>query len=177
LVAGKAAYMDAVDGGFWRYGDDSAPQAKTTFTAGTFCRHPLAMAAAQAVLTYLRQEGASLQAKLNHRTTEFIARLNAYFRAEQVPVQLANFGSLFSVVTHEITSDKNDTTADTNAATQGVDLLQYHLLNRGILIRGGGGFLSTAHTDEDIERIIWAVQDSVVAMRAGAILPSPELAH
>jgi glutamate-1-semialdehyde 2,1-aminomutase len=177
VVAGKAAYMDAVDGGFWRYGDDSAPQVKTTFTAGTFCRHPLAMAAARAVLTHLQQEGASLQATLNQRTTEFISRLNAYFRAEQVPVQLANFGSLFSVVTHEITSDKNDTTADTNAATQGVDLLQYHLLNRGILIRGGGGFLSTAHTDEDIERIIWAVQDSVAAMRAGAILPSPELAH
>lgn len=169
VVAGKAAYMDAVDGGFWRYGDDSAPQANTTFTAGTFCRHPLAMAAARAVLTHLQQEGSSLQTTLNQRTAELIARLNTHFRAEQVPVKLANFGSLFGVVTDET----GDASAGANSATQGVDLLQYHLLNRGILIRGGGGFLSTAHTDDDIERIIWAVQDSVAAMQSGALLPSP----
>jgi glutamate-1-semialdehyde aminotransferase len=33
-------------------------QAKTTFFAGTFCKHPLAMAAARAVLKYLKNTGA-----------------------------------------------------------------------------------------------------------------------
>ena len=47
VVAGKARYMDALDGGIWQYGDDSAPEADMTWFAGTFVRHPLALAAAQ----------------------------------------------------------------------------------------------------------------------------------
>ena len=42
--------MDGIDGGLWQYGDDSYPRAETTFFGGTFCKHPLAMAAARAVL-------------------------------------------------------------------------------------------------------------------------------
>jgi glutamate-1-semialdehyde 2,1-aminomutase len=41
VIAGKAAYLDRIDGGQWNYGDDSAPQFKTTFFAGTFCKHHL----------------------------------------------------------------------------------------------------------------------------------------
>src|SRR5205807_8937708 len=39
VVPGKAAYMDSIDGGMWRYGDASYPRAETTFFAGTFCKH------------------------------------------------------------------------------------------------------------------------------------------
>ncbi len=51
IIAGRAEYMDAFDGGIWQYGDDSIPEAGVTFFAGTFVRHPVAMAAALAVLT------------------------------------------------------------------------------------------------------------------------------
>ena len=44
VVAGKAAYMDPIDGGAWNYGDDSYPRAETTFFAGTYFKHPLIMA-------------------------------------------------------------------------------------------------------------------------------------
>ncbi len=47
VVAGKRAFMDALDGGAWRFGDDSFPETGVTFFAGTFVRHPLAMAAAR----------------------------------------------------------------------------------------------------------------------------------
>ena len=50
VLAGSAAYMDALDGGQWQFGDDSYPQAGVTFYAGTFMRHPLAMAAVKASL-------------------------------------------------------------------------------------------------------------------------------
>ena len=46
VVAGDAEYMDALDGGEWQYGDDSIPEVGVTFFAGTFVRHPLALAAA-----------------------------------------------------------------------------------------------------------------------------------
>ncbi|MEM8778212.1 MAG: aminotransferase class III-fold pyridoxal phosphate-dependent enzyme, partial [Cyanobacteria bacterium P01_G01_bin.49] len=72
IIAGKATYMDAIDGGMWNYGDDSFPMAKTTFFAGTFCKHPLAMSAARAVLKYLQVQGENLQEQLNQRTSEFV---------------------------------------------------------------------------------------------------------
>src|SRR6185436_989207 len=46
VLAGNAACMDALDGGAWAFGDDSSPEAAMTFFAGTFVRHPLALAAA-----------------------------------------------------------------------------------------------------------------------------------
>ena len=39
--------MDALDGGAWQYGDDSIPTVGVTYFAGTFVRHPLALAACQ----------------------------------------------------------------------------------------------------------------------------------
>ena len=57
VVAGRGAFMDAFDGGVWQFGDDSAPEAGRTFFAGTFVRHPLALAAAKASLVHLRDAG------------------------------------------------------------------------------------------------------------------------
>ena len=50
VIAGKREYMDALDGGGWQFGDDSIPTVGVTYFAGTFVRHPLALAAAHAVL-------------------------------------------------------------------------------------------------------------------------------
>jgi glutamate-1-semialdehyde aminotransferase len=57
IVAGKSQYMNAIDGGLWRYGDDSVPPDENTFIAGTFNHHPLAMAAALAVLEEIERQG------------------------------------------------------------------------------------------------------------------------
>ena len=46
ILAGKSRFMDALDGGQWRYGDDLYPAVAPTFFAGTFVRHPLTLAAA-----------------------------------------------------------------------------------------------------------------------------------
>ena len=46
ILAGTSRFMDALDGGTWRYGDDLVPEAAVTVFAGTFVRHPLALAAA-----------------------------------------------------------------------------------------------------------------------------------
>jgi len=100
IIAGKAVYMDAIDGGMWNYGD-SSHQAKNDIFAGTFCKHPLAMAAALAVLKHLKTQGATLQQQLNQRTSQFVAALNAYFEEDEVPVRMAHFGSLFGPASAE----------------------------------------------------------------------------
>jgi glutamate-1-semialdehyde 2,1-aminomutase len=167
IIAGKAIYMDAIDGGMWNYGDASSPQAKKTFFAGTFCKHPLAMAAARAVLQHLKTQGATLQQQLNQRTSQFVKTLNTFFADNKVPIEMANFGSLFAPA-----SSESSTLMRTSPSSIGTALLVYHLISRGILLYlDGSGFLSTAHTDEDIDYLIQAVKDSVKELQAGGFLP------
>ncbi|MBE0339227.1 aminotransferase class III-fold pyridoxal phosphate-dependent enzyme, partial [Paenibacillus sp. 23TSA30-6] len=159
IVAGKAAFMNGIDGGTWSFGDDSYPQheQQRTFVAGTFCHHPLAMAASLAVLDHLEHNGEQLQNRLNSRTSALAAELNSYFTNEHVPMKVVNFGSLFRFVL------KGD-----------LELFFYHMLDKGIYIwEGRNCFLSTAHTEEDIARIVQAVKDSVNELRKGGFLPDP----
>ncbi|OKH43158.1 hypothetical protein NIES2101_31150 [Calothrix sp. HK-06] len=155
VVAGKAKYMDGLDGGMWNFGDASYPQADTTFFAGTFCKHPLTMAAARAVLQEIKERGMSLYDDLNQRSTRLVSTLNAYFEAEKLSIKVVNFGSLFRF-----------------AFSENIDLLFYHLLYRGIYIwEGRNCFLSASHTDEDVNKFIQAVKESVEELRAGGFLP------
>src|SRR5262249_18287205 len=71
VVACRGGFLDRIDGGAWRYGDDSLPSVERTFYAGTFCKHPLAMAAARAVLAELVARGPALQEELNSTTEAF----------------------------------------------------------------------------------------------------------
>src|SRR5262249_41810382 len=86
IVAGRLECMGVIDGGAWDWGDRSSPRVPSTCFAGTFCKHPLAMAASRAVLLELRQQGPDLQARLNRMTAALSQRLNAVFEDRDVPV-------------------------------------------------------------------------------------------
>jgi glutamate-1-semialdehyde-2,1-aminomutase len=166
VIAGKAEYMDRIDGGMWNFGDTSAPQVKKTFFAGTYCKHPLSMAAARAVLKYLKIQGPALQEQLNQRTSQFIQQLNSYFVEDGVPIKLSNCGSIFNAVPFGNPSHIADSPASEN-----MDLIYYHLIHKGVFLRSGGGLLSIAHTDEDLTFIIHVVKESVKELRSGGFLP------
>ena len=156
-VAGKAALMDALDGGFWNYGDASYPRTETTVFAGTYFKHPLVMPIAWAALNHLKTSGASLQETLARKTTQLAATLNAYFEQQQLPMQIVHFGSLFRF--------------NHSSTLKGIDLLFYHLLEKGVYaLENRRLFLSTAHTDEEIEQFIQAVQESVAELQEGEFL-------
>ncbi len=157
FIAGRREYMDALDGGYWRFGDDSFPPSGVTFFAGTFIRHPLAMAAAKAMLLYLKKEGPRLQAGLSERTARMLGTLNDQFRDEKVPLRLDHFTSLW--YPHFDSEVKNGS------------LLYYHLREKGLHIwEGRPCFLSTAHTPEDEAFIRQAFVKSVAEMREGGFL-------
>ncbi len=154
-IAGRSDIMDGVDGGFWQYGDDSYPAADTTFYGGTYIQHPVAMAAAKAVLTHLTEHGPELQRRLNARTDGLADGLNGFFEAEDFPLRLQNFGSMF----------RFEHRAD-------MDLLYQHLMLRGVYIwEWRSFFLSTAHSDDDIEFIANAVRDSLHELRGAGFFP------
>ncbi|MGB7440978.1 MAG: aspartate aminotransferase family protein [Coleofasciculaceae cyanobacterium] len=173
IIAGQADYMDGIDGGMWNYGDASYPQAKTTFFAGTFCRHPLAMAAARAVLKHLKAQGPALQERLNQRTSEFVQSLNTCFEAEGFSLRMANFGSFFAPASLGFLPSDSCSPSNTTISSETLSLLVYHLIDRGVhLLVRGSIFLSTAHTDEDVNFIIQAMKDSFEELREGGFLPS-----
>ena len=157
IVAGKAKFMDPIDGGMWQYGDASYPRAETTFFVGTFFKHPMVMAAAFAALTHMKKSGPQLQEGLNQKTQYLADTFNRYFEQEHVPIHVASCGSLFRFVpTNEV---------------KYMDLFFYHLLEKGIYVwEGRNCFISTAHTDADIEFLISKVKEAVVEMRAGGFL-------
>ncbi|MDZ7959048.1 MAG: aminotransferase class III-fold pyridoxal phosphate-dependent enzyme [Aulosira sp. DedQUE10] len=161
VIAGTSKYMDALDGGFWQYGDDSVPEVGVTYFAGTFVRHPLALAAAKAVLQHLQQSGPSLQQNLNARTDKFVAELMGYFQQLQAPFTVHNFGSLFMM----------------KPASEFLygDLLFYLLREKGVHIWDHRPcFLTTAHSEADLAFVMTAFKECLAEMQAaGFFAASP----
>jgi|GEM_PF-375899 len=164
VVAGKARFMNPVDGGVWTYGDLSVPGAQTTLYSGTFCKHPLTMAAARAVLRHIKEHSDEIYPRLNRNTAQLAETLNTFFDRENVPVRLVHFGSLFRLGGFLQLTQQD-----------GMDLLFYHFISKGIYVwEGRNWFLSTVHTDEEIQRMIEVVKESVEEMREGGFLPDSQ---
>jgi amino acid adenylation domain-containing protein len=158
VIAGRDPWMDALDGGFWQYGDDSIPTAGVTYFAGTFVRHPLAMTAVHAVLQYMKEQGPALQERVNARTTAMAGELNAFFKSVGAPLEIRHFASLWK-------------TFFTEPQPYG-ELLFCYLRDRGIHIWDGFPcFLTLAHGDLEVEAIVQAFKESVRELQAGDFLP------
>src|SRR3984957_3345301 len=156
-LAGSAQYMDALDGGFWEYGNSSFPEVGVTFFAGTYVRHPLAMAASWAILNRLRDAGPDLQSNLNLRTRAFVRGLNDFLQARNVPLHIASFSSLFYL--------------EFDDSERWGSLLYFHLRERGIhLWEGRPCFLSTAHSEADLNTVATAFKQTVIDMQAAGFL-------
>ena len=95
ILSGRAKFMDALDGGAWQYGDDSFPEVGVTFFAGTFVRHPLAMAATRAVLKQLKEAGPELQRSLGEKVATLSCKVNEIFEEFGVPARAEQFSSWF----------------------------------------------------------------------------------
>ncbi len=159
-LGGSARFMDALDGGQWNYGDESIPEVGVTFFAGTFVRHPLALAAAKAVLLHLKESGSALQEALAAKTARVVAQINQLFERYGYASHAENFGSVFYFPV-----PREDRFAS---------LLHYHLRLRGIhILEGFPCFVSTAHTQEELAAVVRAFRESLAEMAAGDMLQPP----
>lgn len=158
-IAGAAKYMDALDGGFWKFGDGSIPEVGVTYFAGTFVRHPLAMAASVASLEYLKKKGPGLQLSLNRTMDRFVDELHGFFAKVRAPLSIKHFGSAcrFYFATE---SPWNS-------------LFYPWLRSKGIHIyENRTWFLTTAHSRRDMALTVRAIEDTVSEMmRAGFLAP------
>jgi len=156
-MIGKSEWMDALDGGDWQFGDDSVPPAGVTYFAGTFVRHPLTMAASKAVLLHMKEHGPALQECLNDITGDMVQRVNGLFDKYQLPYRWVNFGSAFKTKYDE----------SVNYTELFFMLMRFH----GVHVLDFPHFITTAHTKEDIEKIIATVEKVCVELRESGFMP------
>lgn len=155
-VGGAKKYLDFIDGGYWQFGDESMPENEMTFFAGTFCKHPLAMASSLATLNKLKAEGKSIIDNLNKSTDELTARLNKMFGTLGVDIVVYNFGTLFRF-----------------KGSVNLDLLFTKLIEKGIYIwEGRNCFLSTAHTEQQLGYFVESVKQATEELIANKFYQS-----
>jgi amino acid adenylation domain-containing protein len=158
VLSGKAAFMDALDGGTWQYGDESIPEVGVTFFAGTFVRHPLALAIARSVLNHLKTAGPQLQLDLNQKTAKIATSLDNFFVERGVPSRIHHFASWFYF------------TFDSDARL--ASLLYYAMREKGIHIQEGYPcFLTTAHSETDLKTVEAVFRETVEEMQLSNALP------
>ncbi|PHQ69076.1 MAG: hypothetical protein COB93_08990 [Sneathiella sp.] len=147
VVAGKAKFMDTFDGGMWQYGDDSFPDKPVTFFAGTFVRHPLAMASVKAMLTFFKEQPPFFWKVMNAKGDRLASAVDSYFQAQNIPIRMTNCGSLMYVSVEDPQKYGN--------------LLFALLREKGVFIlEDFPSYLTTAHTEDDIDYIIEAFKES-----------------
>jgi amino acid adenylation domain-containing protein len=162
VLGGSARFMDALDGGQWQFGDASFPEVGVTYFAGTFVRHPLAIAAAKAVLEYLKAEGPSLQQRVTALTTDAADRVRALADRYGVPLAITNFSGQMQV---------NPLPAFRNGG-----LLYILLRLNGIHIYENRGFIfTTAHTTAHVDQLVAAFETTFRQLVAGGFLPEPSI--
>ncbi|MEP7075451.1 MAG: amino acid adenylation domain-containing protein [Acidobacteriota bacterium] len=160
ILSGKSRFMDALDGGPWSYGDKSAPESGVTFYAGTFFRHPLALAAAHASLTHIKEQGPKLQEQLAVKAEQLVTRINRCFEKNHIPVTVENFASIFYL--HFPVEERF------------ASLFYYLLREKGVhILENFPCFLTTAHTEEDLDFVARAFEECVAEMQKCGFFPEP----
>ena len=159
VIAGKKHFMNALDGGFWQYGDTSTPEAGVTYFAGTFVRHPLALAASKASLEYMKEKGPALQESINAKAKKLADAMNATCERNNLPFFVPQFGSLWKI------KFKEDIPYS--------ELLFVLMREKGIhILDGFPCFLTEAHTDEEVNAIASKFNDSVNEMMVAGFFSS-----
>ncbi|MFI5151874.1 MAG: amino acid adenylation domain-containing protein [Chitinophagales bacterium] len=159
VIAGKKQFMDALDGGYWQYGDQSVPEAGVTYFAGTFVRHPLALAASKASLEYMLAKGKELQDGLNKMTDYLSDSMNAICQSSGIPAYIAHFGSLWKIKFKEEIPYS--------------ELLFTLMRLKGVHIWDGFPcFISEAHDVENLNYIIYKFEESIDELVTAGFLSS-----
>jgi len=135
----------------------------SVLVAGTFNGNPLVTAAGTAVLQRLRKEP-QLFTHINALGDRFRDEINRFAEKENYPATATGIGSMFWMHTtpgpiHHV----RDAHQGDSAASTGLRLLYR---KNGLHISSHHGFMCTAHTDDDITRLIEIHKASMNELRA-----------
>lgn len=163
IIGGKTRFMDALDGGYWQYGDESIPESGVTFFAGTFVRHPLCLAAAKAVLEKIKAEGLPFYENLEKKTTEMATEAKVFIEKMRCEVTFEEFSSIFYISVPTSAHWKH--LLFVLMALEGIHVQQYR-----------PNFLTKAHSDQDVQTILSAFKNSLAQMIVYGLIPGDQVA-
>lgn len=144
VLAGKLEFMQLIERG-------------EVVHAGTLNGNPVVLAAAQAALTVLMRDAESIYANLFRRGERLRDGIAAMLRGQDHSLHVAGEGPVFhlSFTERQPRNYRDLLTSD----RQKYSNFALALLDEGVMILPDGRwYLSTAHTDEDIERTLAAVE-------------------
>jgi glutamate-1-semialdehyde 2,1-aminomutase len=145
--------------------EKSAPDRKvkkserTLVGGGTFSSHPLTAAAGLAMIHYLKDHADEIYPQLDARGQKIREGIQAAMRRHGIRVGVTGVGSLFQ--TH-FPYREGETLNSAQALNQLTDTdrregeFRIQMLNHGVHVVHGGGALSIAHSDREIQHIIEA---------------------
>ena len=130
------------------------------YQAGTLSGNPVAMAAGKATLTELLKPG--FYEHLENKTKQFTDVVGSYCESKGYEVTFPTIASIFWIA-----FSKKDIRSADQIDSHSIDyfkILHKELLNRGVYLgpsRYEVGFISAAHTGEDLERAADAICDAM----------------
>ena len=135
---------------------------------GTFSAHPLTTATGLAMLRYLKDHHKKVYPLLESKGEKVRKGVQEAFDREGLNAIVTGFGSLFQ--TH-FPFQKGETLNSPQSIHRFTDIekreieFRIRMLTKGIHVMHGGGALSMAHSDEDIEKIIKAARKVAKEMK------------
>ena len=156
-VAGRAEIIDT-------FGSASDLGGRTAFVAGTLAANVLSAAACYLTIVELEESGAIEKAA--QVADRLVAGLNAMFAARGTDYFAYNYASILHVETAAPTAYRVDAPGGLQEVMLRKDCLEKYALvlrNEGILSLLGRGFVSAAHSDEDMAATV-AAYDKLIDM-------------
>jgi glutamate-1-semialdehyde 2,1-aminomutase len=129
---------------------------------GTFSSHPLTVAAGMAMLTYLRNHAEEVYPLLEAKGEKTRKGVQEALQREGIHAVVTGIGSLFQ--TH-FPSQKGMGLDSPNRIHQFTDIdkreveFRIRMLTHGVYVMHGGGSLTIAHSDKDIEKVVEAARE------------------
>jgi glutamate-1-semialdehyde 2,1-aminomutase len=164
-VAGRADVMDAgnmISGNF--------KGIKAMVGGGTFSCTILGMELGQAVVSHLEENKQKIYPDLERKGNRLREGLERAFRKAGIPARASGIGSLCGLI---IPRREDEAIRSPRDILEKCDVprveqeFKLHMMNRGVYVVHGGGAISNAHTDRDIDLIISAAEDAARAMADG----------
>ncbi len=134
------------------------------YQAGTLSGNPLAVSAGVATLTELRAPG--VYDRIDRLAQRLTDGLSEAFQRVEIPSTINRVGSMFTGFMNPGPVDSLERVEASDAVLYG---RYFHaMLERGVYIAPSqfeAGFVSTAHTEEDIDRVIAVAEDALTHLR------------
>lgn len=138
---------------------------------GTFSCSPLSMIVGYRVVEYLRSHGKEVYARIGQLGQKLREGMADAFQRNGIVGKTTGMGSLCGVYFpyKAETVVKSPTQMHQLTDLEKLDReFRIRMLNHGVFVVHGGGSVSFAHTEEDIERVIGATEEVALEMRTEA---------